>query len=604
MSRPSGPIRARRWSRVEWRLPLSIACLLLAVVGFFSWSAYRGIRQTSVSAAEERVHELAGLLAQAFARSLESRAEELSEVAAHRPVVAALASRGEQTATAARPILLSLVESDPQIESLELWDDTGRLVLRVTGVSEDGAGVDPVFPAWAVETPVSGILTVGDTVLYEVAVPMGIEGSPGGYLLQRRRLNSAPDGRQLITGLMGMDTRLLIGSGGIWTDFERLVEAPNVGRTRAGEVAVMEGPDGRRRLGVGAPIPETAWRMWIDVPEDRVLAGPRGFLKQLLLVGLGVVVAGAATGWLLSRTVTVPLRGLATAAGRLADGDYRSRVAPQGADELGEVARAFNVMVERVGHVHERLEGQVRRRTAELERSANELRSTNEELEAFCYSVSHDLRAPLRSVHGFSEALLEDHREALDEQGRDYLDRVCGAADRMGRLIDDLLHLSRVSRAELTIEDVDLSDMAIEIVDEMRAAEPMRQIELAIHDGLGATGDPKLLRIALVNLLGNAWKFTGRRESAHVEFGLRSNGDGPAYFVRDNGAGFDMAHADQLFGPFRRLHRSDEFPGTGIGLAIVQRVVHRHGGRIWAEAKPDCGATFYFTLAGEGRADG
>jgi signal transduction histidine kinase len=236
----------------------------------------------------------------------------------------------------------------------------------------------------------------------------------------------------------------------------------------------------------------------------------------------------------------------------------------------------------------------------DLEDANRELEATNRELEAFSYSVSHDLRAPLRSIDGFSQIMLEDYAEELDEEGKDYLGRVRAASQRMGRLIDDLLGLSRVTRGNMERKRVNLGSLATEVAEELREAKPERKVEFSAQKELEVWGDPKLLRVALVNLIGNAWKFTEKEPEARIEFGrdedLSWRGRVPVYYVRDNGAGFEMAYAAKLFGAFQRLHGEDEFEGTGIGLATVQRVVHRHGGRIWAESQAGHGATFYFTL--------
>lgn len=233
---------------------------------------------------------------------------------------------------------------------------------------------------------------------------------------------------------------------------------------------------------------------------------------------------------------------------------------------------------------------------AELEKTNAQFQAANKELEAFSYSVSHDLRAPLRSIDGFSQALLEDYGDKLDGQAKDYLGRVRAGSQRMGQLIDDLLNLSRVTRTEMRHESVDLSEIARAIAAELQRAEPGRRVAFAIPETLVATGDARLLRIVLENLLGNAWKFTARHPGAHIEVGLADNGGRPAYFVRDDGAGFDMAYAGKLFGAFQRLHAATEFKGSGIGLATVQRIIHRHGGRVWAEGEVEKGSTFYFTL--------
>ena len=234
------------------------------------------------------------------------------------------------------------------------------------------------------------------------------------------------------------------------------------------------------------------------------------------------------------------------------------------------------------------LEHRVEERTAQLV-------ETNAELEAFAYSVSHDLRAPLRGIAGWSRALLEDSGDNLDAPARAHLDRVLAEAARMGALIDDLLAFSRVGRAPLAIAPTDLSALATRVVARLREAHPGRHFEAVIPDGLVAHADAKLLDVVVTNLFENAVKFTARRDQPRIECG-RLDGDPCGFFVRDNGVGFDPAFASALFAPFKRLHRSSEYPGTGIGLATVQRIVHRHGGRVWAEAAPDRGATFYVTL--------
>jgi PAS domain S-box-containing protein len=240
--------------------------------------------------------------------------------------------------------------------------------------------------------------------------------------------------------------------------------------------------------------------------------------------------------------------------------------------------------------MNETLERNVAERTRQLSEA-------NAELEAFCYSVSHDLRAPLRSVEGFAKILVRDHGATLDETALNLLGRLRSATLRMGQLIEDLLSLSKISRAEIHRQSVDLSELAAAVVDDLSASHPERKVEVELEPGLTAKADPRLLRVALENLLGNAWKFTGKSEAPRISFGVSgTNGEGFSYYVRDNGAGFDMAFADQLFAPFQRLHAASEFEGTGIGLATVQRIIHRHDGRIWADSGPGKGATFFFTL--------
>lgn len=331
-------------------------------------------------------------------------------------------------------------------------------------------------------------------------------------------------------------------------------------------------------------------------------------LLTYLVVGVAIasVAAAIVLGFAVSWAFIRPLRVIDNVLAAITGGDFTRRVDVPNRDEFGTLGRNVNSMSEHLEELYQELNTELaERRQAEetlVERNI-ELATVNQELEAFSYSVSHDLRSPLRSIDGFSQALLEDYQGRLDEAGQDYLHRVRKASQRMGQLIDDLLHLSRVTRSEMSREKVDVTTLAREIGEGLQAAEPGRNVDLTVEDGLVADADSRLLRLVLDNLIGNSWKFTGKEAQANIEIGGTANGTlngEPAFFVRDNGAGFDMDYSDQLFAVFQSLHPADEFGGTGIGLAIVQRVIHRHGGRVWAEGAVDEGATFYFTLNSKG----
>ncbi|HTL99263.1 MAG TPA: ATP-binding protein [Holophagaceae bacterium] len=350
----------------------------------------------------------------------------------------------------------------------------------------------------------------------------------------------------------------------------------------------------------------------------------RRYLAIVLLAGLGALgIALLLSAWL-QRVITEPLLDVTEVArGVLERQDYSQRVVKRSEDEVGVLVEAFNGMLAAIQHreaalqeanealhaeivehrgareevdaLNQDLERRVMERTAELE-------TANKELESFSYSVSHDLRAPLRAIDGFASLLVKHQSDRLDAQGQGYLERVRAATQRMGQLIDDLLRLSRTTRSEMSRRDLDLSELARAVVVELQVGSPERRVSVSVAPGLKANADFTLMRTVLENLLGNAWKFTAKKDEARIEFGRLEQAGDTVFFVRDNGAGFDMRYADKLFGAFQRLHAVTEYSGTGVGLANVQRIIHRHGGRIWAEAEPGRGAAFYFTLSHGGRA--
>ena len=241
----------------------------------------------------------------------------------------------------------------------------------------------------------------------------------------------------------------------------------------------------------------------------------------------------------------------------------------------------------------------VRKLNADLLQQTAQLEASNKELEAFSYSVSHDLRAPLRGIDGFSQAVLEDYGDKLDSAGKGFLERVRAASQRMSKLIDAMLHLARLTRAELHTKTVDLSALVHHVIGELRQVDPEHHVNWQVQEGLTATADPHLLRVVFENLLGNAWKFTAHTSDANIEVGITQYQEHTTFFVRDNGVGFDMTYVHKLFGAFQRLHAFSEYPGVGVGLATVQRIIQRHGGQIWAEGMVGKGATFYFSLSME-----
>lgn len=325
-------------------------------------------------------------------------------------------------------------------------------------------------------------------------------------------------------------------------------------------------------------------------------------MKHYFTIALGVLALSLIAALFLShivrRSIAEPVAQLARVARTVSrEKNYAVRaIRGKEEGELAILVETFNEMIEQIEErdrslraAHDELERRVEQRTEELE-------AANEELESFSYSVSHDLRSPLRSIDGFSQALMDDYGDKLDGAADDYLKRIRSATQKMGLLIDDLLNLSKVTRAPMQREPVDLSSIAQSVAAELARRDIERHVEWVIEPNVLVDGDSRLLQIVLDNLLGNAWKYTSKHLSARIEFGLKRQNGAAAYFVKDDGAGFDPEYSARLFGAFQRLHGAAEFPGTGIGLATVQRIVLRHGGRVWAEGALEKGATFYFTL--------
>jgi signal transduction histidine kinase len=355
---------------------------------------------------------------------------------------------------------------------------------------------------------------------------------------------------------------------------------------------------------VGHAVADRApWVLYVDLPVEIALISARADFVRDLIIGGVMLTLALLLAWLISERITAPIRQLTADAAALGAGNLARRTHVQAGGEIGVLAGAFNETAGAIEQLVSSLrttQGELRALNVHLEQRVRDrtaqLASINAELEAFSFAVSHDLRAPLRRIDQFSVALLEDYRDRLDDDGRVMLERLSAGCEQMSLLIDDLLRLSRVSRAELQYQRVDLGAIAAEVIAELRAANPTHRVTISIADDMHVHGDASLLRVVLQNLLSNAWKFTRNQDAPRIEVGVGTLESAPAFYVRDNGVGFDPAKAEKLFRAFQRLHDARDFEGTGVGLATVQRIVHRHGGRVWADANLGNGATFWFTV--------
>jgi len=581
------------WS-IERKLPLFFSALLLAVVLVMLGAAYQQVRTAALTFASERVKRSTKEWVNASQRSTAQQRTQVATLVADpglRDFVASGGRRGRDWALAAMRHVAP--DNTPNV-AMELWDTGGhRLLLR----GDSALASDPAPLPASDSGVVSPYRVRRDTLLLsdmQAVVRRGPEGEVIGRVVVVRRLNVSALARQTLTGIAGGDMALLIGNvdGDPWTDLEKVIPAPppeaRVVHDSAIAVSYVRGD---AKIGAAARIPGTPIMFISELSRRQVFAQSRTYLRRMSLIAAVIVVIGALGAWSVSRRITDPLNHLTTAAAAIAAGDLGQRVNVSGTDELGRLGHSFNAMAGEVQRARGDLEGQVVERTRAL-------RETNAELEAFSYSVSHDLRAPLRAIHGFARILLEDHGTGLEPEAKRVLGVIDDNTRRMGQLIDDLLSFSRLGRKEFETARVDMADLVRTVAAEVRLRAGDRPLDIAIGPLPPALGDREMLRQAITNLLDNAAKFTRQRAPGRIEVGHRADGAETVYYVKDNGAGFDPRYTSKLFGVFQRLHRAEEFEGTGVGLAIVQRIVLRHGGRVWAEGQPDAGATFFFTLRG------
>lgn len=365
--------------------------------------------------------------------------------------------------------------------------------------------------------------------------------------------------------------------------------------TQARGSVTGQGSDGITRLVGTAAIGDSGWRVLVSIPSH-VIDAHVSNTRSALIINLFACLAALALAILLGRSITGRIGSLVQGLREIEQGNLAYRLRRSGNGEIDTIATTFNAMATRLQEGEQtiqRMKSDLELRVAE--RTA-QLASTNHELESFSYSVSHDLRAPIRHIDAYARIILEEHHERLDPDAAIYMQRIRRSAGKMTGLIEALLSMAGLARLDIFRELIDLSDMAREIAGELQNSAPERHVDFIISDGMTVYADVRLIRIVMENLMGNAWKYSSKKERAVIEVGSAEQDGKTSYYVRDNGAGFDMAYANKLFAAFQRLHTERDFEGIGIGLATVQRVIHRHMGRVWAEAAPGVGATFWFTL--------
>jgi signal transduction histidine kinase len=581
--------------RISGQLLFLILLVTLPLSGLIAWLVYSETVNAKRNVVEQ-VHSMAHNISEDSRAYLERNRELLSYLAA-RPGVRAMDS------THCDPILTELQHMSSLYSIVLLVDAQGRMVCQSLPVS--GPAPSYADREWfqnglqstgmRVGTPIVGRLT-GSLVVPLTMPVRDARGTAIGIVFFGATLVEIT---HLVERSVPLPPRSLVtivsSEGGIIArspDPNKLLgkdarQMPTLARhleIREGE-DTAPGTDGLTRIFGFTTVPEVNWLVSVGVPPDFLESRYLERLKQTIAIVIAVLGVALLFALYMTKLIRTPITSLAEAARLVAKGDLGVKALETGPIEIVDVAREFNRMLA----LRAEWEATMTMRTAQLE-------TANKELDAFSYSASHDLRSPLQTIDGFSRALQEDYGEKLDPEARDYLQRIRRAVQLMGQLVDDLLRLSRLSRADMNLDSVDLGAIAAAVAEQLQAREPGRVMDLIIAPGVTAYGDERLLTVLMENLLGNAWKFTSHHARARVEFGSLQRDAERIYFVRDDGAGFDMQKVDKLFTPFQRLHSTADFPGTGIGLALVRRIVLRHGGRVWAEGAPEGGATIYFTL--------
>ena len=586
------------WSRqsIAVKLPLLFAFVLLILGAAMAVVSYLEVRQTVVNLASERLQQAATQMATVLGTSARQRVAQMGQLRQRADVIHYLKTRNTADADAVAASIRTHLGAAVSIANVELWDASGTRLLA--GGAPFAEATEGSHRAYLRELqsgePVIGRLRLeGETLFYSVGARIEENGATLGYVVERRRISNPSQTQQtigLLSGLIGSEAAIVVGNadGSAWSDLTKAVAGVPIRGDGLDRLWEYERTGRPRSFAWAKAIEATPWIVAIEFPRNVVLAPADRLARRASVIAVILLLIAAAIGWAVSTRVTTPLRRVTEAAEEVAESRHVAPIDIDRDDEIGRLADSFNTMTERVEQARLELEARVEARTAELS-------AVNRELESFSYSVSHDLRAPLRAIVGFVQILEEDHGRSLDAEARRSLDRVKVNATRMGQLIDDLLAFAQISRAPLSRQRVDLTQLARITADEAITG-ATHSIKLVIEPLPPCLGEPVLLKQVFANLISNAIKFTAKTDRARVTIGALADGEAVHYYVRDNGAGFDERFAEKLFGVFQRLHRTGEFEGTGVGLAIVQRIINRHGGRVWAEGRINQGATFYFTL--------
>jgi signal transduction histidine kinase len=581
---------------IQQRLPLLICAFLLSAIVIYGYANYYSLKKATLTIGKARISILATQISAMFGRSALSLVKTERETAKQNAVVQFLKSKGQQFRQETLNELDKL-HRDSTWVSIELLDQHLVPVLR-SGKStgdikvpvKDVLNVTPVSPD---SCKIGKLHIEKGATYYPVIATVTDNGHTIGYVVCWQRLVASPQVVAQFSQLMGTGAKLYIGNtdGSVWTDMIRPVTGPPFKVNHILDLIEYTDHDGGARLAKAQPIAPTSWVAAIEFSEQSMLSGISSFIKWIFIFGALLTAVGILAAWIMSRNITRPLKQLTIAAKEISQGNYSSAVSihVDSDDELGELATAFNMMSAEIFHMWQNLENKVKERTTQLE-------LVNKELEAFSYSVSHDLRTPLRAISGYSIMLKEDYEEKLDAEGKRIIGNVIANARMMGQLIDDLLAFSRLGKKELVSTKIDMQSLATNVVNELLQHDLEKDYQINIGLLPPIEADQGMIKQVLINLLSNAMKYSSKETRPEIEIGSKDEEKRTIYYIKDNGVGFDMAYAGKLFGVFQRLHSQEEFEGTGVGLALVKRIIDKHKGEVWADGQENVGATFYFGL--------
>ena len=575
---------------LQKRLPFLICILLCSVIITFTILSYYGVKKAALDTGKHRLRSLTDQLATMFAQTCQAMTAPVFAV--HPDVLRKNIRSGGIDSKDEALAAINKLKKDSSYLLVALLDSAKRPVLETgnTGVKTK-LSIDTIFSSLTVgpnSCRIGKTYANGDSLFYPIVASVTDQKKIAGYLVIWRSLSATPQSLQQISQLLGTGAALYVGNsdGSLWTNFMQAVAKPPIDITDFQGDFEYSNERGDQVISALQRIPSTKWLVLVEFSEGNMLESATMFLRWIILIGGILTGTGIVITWIMSRNLIRPLKELTKAAASISSGENVPTVKITRMDELGKLVNAFNIMADKVQTNQLELENKVAKRTEQLE-------IANKELEAFTYSVSHDLRAPLRGIVGFTTILEEKYINGLDAEAKRLSSIIKNNTLKMGNLIDDLLAFSKLGRSDLVKTTIDTNELVKEVIGGFDAHEkvvwnvdPLPEIK----------GDLNTIRQVWINLISNAIKYSRNKEQPKIDIGIIHLDGRATFFVKDNGVGFDQKYAGKLFQVFQRLHAANEFEGTGIGLAIIEKIVAKHGGKVWVEAEKDHGAKFYFEI--------